>query len=273
MAQLSYASFDANYSISTTGTVNRNFPSGSVSLGDAAVITHAATATATLNARSTFSPDNPTDAIGLLGCNLIRGDQIGWEGIKNGVTQFSRALTTIADDWPLGKARNFAIAIPRDSSGEPVYTDILRFFVRFSGTRFFGRIWTGPSILFAPTVDLSYSFSDPGAKVDRTITGAASFTEMPVRRSVALACHNVSQATAFDAADLLPAGQTVPLIRNFRSLFDAGYLRRGSRMLLVPNEVEPYASRMAEYCRLNSDVALKHLRGPLLSLSLSVEED
>lgn len=273
MAQLSYTSFDNGYSITTSGVVNRQFPAVPTALGNAAVITHASLATATLNVRTSIVDDVPTDVIGLLGTNLIRGDQVGFDAFKGGVLQFSRALTTIADDWPLGKPRHLIVAQARSGLNLPPWIDQFRFTVRFQGTRYFGRAWIGPSIKFAPLVDLGYSYNDPGSKIDRTITGAAAAVEMPIRRATSAGCQNVTQGTAFDDAQTLPLGQTVPILRNFRALFEAGYLRRGSRMLFVPNELDPYQSRMAEYCRLTSDVALRHLQGPKLALSLSVEED
>lgn len=274
MAQLSYVSFDTAYSIGTTGTINRAFPGGSdPSLGNAAVITHATSIQASLQARSVIVPDAPIDVIALLGTSLIRGDVWAWEGYAGGALVASGGPFTIANDWPLGKPRHVVAVLPRDGSDSPLWIDRFRFLVTWLGTRYFGRVWCGPSIRFGPLTDHGYSYSDSGAKVDRTITGQASFVEMPIRRALSIGSQNITQGDAFDTAQLLPGGQTVPLLRNWRELFDAGYLRRSSRMLLVPNEVEPYCSRMAEYCRLTSDVALRHLQGPKLALSLSTEED
>lgn len=274
MASLSFACYDTAYAISTTGTVNRAFPAGSPALGNAAVVTHSSIITATLTVRNAFStPRVPVDVIGLLGTNLKRGDLIGWTGYASGVVKFSQGLTAIADDWPLGKPRHVVAAIPRDGSGAPVWIDRFEFSVRFSGTRFFGRGWIGPAIKFQPVTDLGLSWSDSGAKVDHTIAGASSFVEMPVRRALTLACPNITQDDAFDRSQLSGGGGTLALLRSWRSIFEAGFLRRGSRMLLLPTEVDPYCSRLAEYCRLTNDVTLRHLQGPKLSLSLAVEED
>lgn len=275
MAQLSYASFDGDpdpdYAVSTTGVVNRSFQ-GTGSLGDAAVITHASLATATFFVRGSHTDRVPVDVVGLLGTNLIRGDQIGWTGKAGGVTIFSRPLTAIADDWPLGKPRHVLEAIPR-SDGVPVWMDALEIYVRFQGTRFFGRAWCGPSLRFAPTIDLGYSWNDTGARVDRTITGQASFAEMPIRRATSATCQNMTQADVFDGADFLPFGETIAVLTAWRRAFEDGYLRRGSRMLFLPVEVGAYQSRLAEYCRLSADVGFRHTQGPKLSLALSVEED